>query len=210
MNPHEEAIDKVLAALRDAPVPQHLDRRILNSIEEAHQSQRNTFFGNIIPNEAPRGRSPGIPAFPATRTALACCAVLALAALTLTHFKRNTTPANTATSPINANSPAPLASSTVSIPPSAPRTPQSSSAKAHGLNTPHSANVTSHEDHAAISHPAPPLPLTEQERLLLRVAHRGHPNDLAQYTSERQAAQVEQEKAEYLAFFEPPKTGESE
>ncbi len=72
MNPHEEAIDKVLAALRDAPVPQHLDRRILNSIEEAHQSQRNTFFGNIIPNEAPRGRSPVIPAFPATRTALAC------------------------------------------------------------------------------------------------------------------------------------------
>jgi uncharacterized membrane protein len=56
--------------------------------------------------------------------------------------------------------------------------------------------------------------MTEQEKLLLRYARRGHTDDLAQISNESRAAKEEQEKADFVAFFTPPPppptTGESE
>jgi len=34
------------------------------------------------------------------------------------------------------------------------------------------------------NHPAPPMPLTEQEKLLLRIAHKGDPEELAMLNPE--------------------------
>jgi len=62
----------------------------------------------------------------------------------------------------------------------------------------------------AASHPAPPMPLTEQERLLLRIAHRGDPVELAMLNHEIRAKQEEEEKAEFQRFFEPATTGDHE
>jgi hypothetical protein len=55
----------------------------------------------------------------------------------------------------------------------------------------------------AASHPAPPMPLTEQERLLLRIAHRGDPVELAMLDPMRRAARDVEEQTEFQRFFKP-------
>jgi hypothetical protein len=55
----------------------------------------------------------------------------------------------------------------------------------------------------AASHPAPPMPLTEQERLLLRIAHRGDPVELAMLDPLRRAARDVEEQTEFQRFFKP-------
>jgi hypothetical protein len=62
----------------------------------------------------------------------------------------------------------------------------------------------------APSHPAPPLPLTPQEKALLRVLHRGNTTQLAELAvlnPEVSAARDAQEAAAFHAFFpDPPPT----
>ncbi len=57
------------------------------------------------------------------------------------------------------------------------------------------------EEMRAASHPAPPMPLTEQERLLLRIAHRGDPVELAMLDPMTRAARDVEEGAEFQRFF---------
>ena len=54
----------------------------------------------------------------------------------------------------------------------------------------------------AASQPAPPLPLTAQERLLLRIAHRGDPVEMAMLDPVLRDVDDAKERAEYLKFFE--------
>ena len=54
----------------------------------------------------------------------------------------------------------------------------------------------------AVSFPAPPMPLTEQERLLLRVARKGDPEELALLNPVSRAARDVAEKAEVEKFFD--------
>jgi hypothetical protein len=53
----------------------------------------------------------------------------------------------------------------------------------------------------AASFPAPPLPLTEQERLLLRLAHRRDPEDTAILNPTVQAAQSAKATEQFQQFF---------
>ena len=53
-----------------------------------------------------------------------------------------------------------------------------------------------------VSYPAPPLPLTEQEELLLRVAHHRTAEAVASLTPEVQVAQAAREKDEFTKFFD--------
>jgi len=75
------------------------------------------------------------------------------------------------------------------------------------------AETLSEEDALALSemrapsHPAPEMPLTEQERLMLRIVHGGDPVELAELDPQVRAAQYAQQKAEFKDFFEPPRTG---
>jgi hypothetical protein len=55
----------------------------------------------------------------------------------------------------------------------------------------------------APSKPAPPLPLTHQERMLAQVVHKGEPEELATLRPDVREKQMEISKAEYQAFFEP-------
>lgn len=56
----------------------------------------------------------------------------------------------------------------------------------------------------APSQPAPPMPLTEQERLLLRVLYRHHTVELAALDPMASAARNAREDAEFKEFFAPP------
>lgn len=54
--------------------------------------------------------------------------------------------------------------------------------------------------------PAPPMPLTQQERLLLRLAHRADATELAPLNAEVRARQGAEFDAEFQEFFAPPVT----
>ena len=72
--------------------------------------------------------------------------------------------------------------------------------------------TTTTNEAAPPSKPAPPIPLTEQERFLLRMVHHGRTEDLAAISNENRTVKERQEAEEFQAFFAPPiiKFGESE
>jgi hypothetical protein len=66
----------------------------------------------------------------------------------------------------------------------------------------------------APSYPAPPLPLTEQERLLLRIVHKDDPVEMAVLNPVLRAARDAEDQAEFQRFFvkpviEQPTTGQT-
>jgi hypothetical protein len=52
--------------------------------------------------------------------------------------------------------------------------------------------------------PAPPLPLTEQERLLVRLVHRDDPVQLAQLAPAAREADLQRDREQVREFFKPP------
>ena len=207
---NDEAIDLVLAALRDTPTPHGMERRILNVLEAET-------LKSAIPSGAQRSR--GISALRNARaatisslgrwTAIAGVTTLALVAIVVTLTARRhtvpTTAANPTPSPNHALAPAPQPTATATTQP----TPvHHITAPTHPAK-PHPIEVAQSDDQQ-ISHPAPPIPLTDQEKLLLRYARRGRSDDLAEISNDRKAAKEEQEAAEFQAFFEPIRIGESE
>jgi len=51
------------------------------------------------------------------------------------------------------------------------------------------------------SRPAPPLPLTKEEKLLLRVVHAGGPEELAMLNPDERARREAESEAEFQQFF---------
>jgi hypothetical protein len=66
------------------------------------------------------------------------------------------------------------------------------------------------EEMRAASHPPPPMPLTEQEKLLLRIAHKDDPVEVAALNPAVRAARYEEEKAEVQRFFKSARSGDNE
>jgi hypothetical protein len=62
----------------------------------------------------------------------------------------------------------------------------------------------------AASHPAPSAPLTQEEKLLLRIAHRGDPEELAMLNPQVQAQRDAESEAECLKFVDESTKGDSE
>jgi hypothetical protein len=60
------------------------------------------------------------------------------------------------------------------------------------------------------SRPAPPMPLTPQEKLLLQVARAGDPQEIAMLNPELRAKQEHEAKAEFNRFFEARNNGDNE
>ena len=54
------------------------------------------------------------------------------------------------------------------------------------------------------SFPAPPLPLTEQERLMLQILHKGDPEEIAMLNPDFRESLLARDRAEYKDFFPPP------
>jgi hypothetical protein len=61
----------------------------------------------------------------------------------------------------------------------------------------------------AANHPAPEAPLTEEEKLLIRIAHKGDPAQIAALDSSLWHERDARERAEVRSFFESPTTKEN-
>jgi hypothetical protein len=184
MNKPDEAIDKVLAGLRDAEPSTGLGRRILEGLE--HRATQRWYW-NSLGNWAVAG---GL-----------ALSVLAISLIASVHRGTRIAPQH----PDQAR-PAELA---------AANSPAAKAIGAEPVRAPHihrmRARVATVKAASEQGFPAPPMPLTDQEKMLLRLAHRADPaEEIAMLTPEGKAVRDAQADAEFLAFFPPPATTEEE
>ena len=199
---HDDAVDKVLAALREAVPPEGIETRIAqrlaNHATATPASARDWLAGSTSTGAWWRGAIAG-----AAAATLAICAVLLVQ-----HRSRmapaplQTTAGNTASRSFNPSphaTPAsqsrvtPCAHTTVfRVDTSLPVKPQ------EDLRAQTNAEAT------APSRPAPELPMTPQERSLARLAHTADPRELASLSPEIQARLEAEDAAEFRKFFTPP------
>jgi hypothetical protein len=190
----EEILEQLLRGLRDAEAPVGMELRILNAIEDranavspSKQRRRGT------PRSAPR-RWP----WPMALGAAAATILLADLLLHRPAHRPVSVSAQSqvqpAPSPTKPHALPTLASEAApSLPPArkpAPRHAPSLSAEERlclrELRTP--------------SHPAPPEPLTAEEKILLRIAHTAEPDEIAMLNPEIRARQQASSAAEFERF----------
>jgi hypothetical protein len=204
-----EAIEKVLAGLRDAAAPDGMERRILAGLEERAAARSRSVWRWLLPVWT--------PANPAAVRSLVCGAALAgvvVVALAIPAIRRlghapvqgrqqagrNSIPAGAAALRAS-GAVAESARSALS------RGGVRSIGKKEAERSAVGAEVVVDGDSAALeemhaaSYPAPPMPLTEQERLLLRLVHKDDPVELAMLDPKLRALQDLEDKAEFQRFF---------
>jgi hypothetical protein len=209
MKDSDKAIEKVLAGLREAETPEGMEQRILKRLRNITTEQH--------------GRSPRRIAstlrlirMPFWALATASVAVVSLAVCWAV-FRQHRAAHNIADSnkhTVVANAP----STKIQVAAQSEAVPLHGSATVRVKPNANSRNrqlvkeeesVALDEMHAA-SYPAPPMPLTEQEKLLLRISHKRDPVEFAALDPVLRAERNAEEKAEVQRFFEPPKMGNNE
>ena len=219
MKNSEEAIAKVLAGLRETEAPDGMERRIVRALEDRASARPRSVWRRMRPLWliAPAGTRSlawGVAFAGLFAVALAIPAIRRLG-----HAPAQSSPRSLAQSKMNS---APAGS----LPLATPVTPETV-AKSAELPPPRSGmrlvtktnvsrvktvresdSVALNEMHGA-SFPAPPMPLTEQEKLLLRIAHKGDPVEIAMLDPAVRATRDAEEKADVTKFFEPAATEKS-
>ncbi len=208
----DEAIERVLAGLRDAESPEGMERRILDAIQHGAPEKREWRLMWLLMH----------PSLIYMRTrAIAAAGVVVVASLICwTAFRGHRIAHDRAvvkTQEIPATVPHQIqaaAARTVQPMPARPiRRPQD---KTNAPTATSQKEPIVQREMVAENHPAPEAPLTEQARMLLRFAHRADPQQLEAFNPALQsarslwAAQEKEEKAEFQRFFEPSTTTNNE
>jgi len=173
----DQTIERVLAALRHAEPSATMERRILEAM-------------------AAREAEVSLPFWPRWRSmATSLAAALAIAGMVIVVVagqQHRRAPADT-----RSHSTAPVVRKTtqpeIVLQQVAPRHPVRSLR--------HAGKVSAEPQTQVASFPAPPLPLTEQERLLLRLAHRGDSDTTAILNPDARAAQTAKATEQFQQFF---------
>jgi hypothetical protein len=210
MKNSEEAMEKVLAGLRDAEAPAGMERRILDqldALEERAAVRSGSGWRQMLPGWLV------VPARPMAVGSLVCGVALAglfAVALAIPAFRRlGHTSVQARRSPDPVGSLA-LGASQVAAKSAQPASSRSGGVrvlgeiKAEGRTSAEGVvdiDSVALEDMHAPSRPAPPMPLTEQERLLLRLVHKDDPVELAMLDSKVRDLEELEDKAEFQRFF---------
>jgi hypothetical protein len=199
----EAAIDRVLTALGGVEAPPEIEQRVLQAVQRRASEQKPPRFAALT-----------------TLThwqpwAIAACVVVLSIAASVAVRKRHE----------------PRHEDAILRPYTSPHTePSAQVADAQSKATPHQAVVSGsrHKESVAPtealdemealaisemnapSKPAPPLPLTHQEKLLAEAVHQDNPTDLSSLSPEVRDRQMELSKAEFHDFFEPPSAKDNE
>jgi len=208
MNNSGEAMEKVLAGLRDAAAPDGMERRILAGLEERAAARSRSVWRQWLPVWA--------PARPVAVGSLVCGVALAgvFVALAIPAIRRlghtaMQTPQQAGRNSVPAGAAALTASEAAAgrARPAMSRADVRSIGKRKAEMSAAGADVVLDSDSAALeemhaaSYPAPPMPLTEQERLLLRLVHKDDPVELAMLDPKLRDLQDSEDKAEFQRFF---------
>jgi hypothetical protein len=204
-----EAMEKVLAGLRDATAPDGMERRILAGLDERAAARSRSVWRQLLPAWA-QARPVAVGSL-VCGVALAGIFVVALAIPAIRRLGhapvqgrqqagRNSVPAGAAA--LRASEAAAGSARSASS-----RGGARSIGKKEAERSAAGAEVVVDSDSAALeemhaaSYPAPPMPLTEQERLLLRLVHKDDPVELAMLDPKLRALQDLEDKAEFQRFF---------
>ena len=202
MSKGQGEIDRVLQALRDVETPANLESRVMNAVVQRAAVERESSWFCFLA---------GSPVWLRTATALAALCVAGFLMV------------------IAARTPQPQRMACTERPrgASTPTIPSLASQASAGFPAPHSTSFSARTANRTRRHTprptlprrvvdlaaaeanapslaAPPLPLTRQERLLLRFARRSRTEEYALLTPEFRARQYAAERAAFRAYFDPP------
>jgi hypothetical protein len=207
MKNSEEAIEKVLMGLRDADVPVGMERRILDGLEKRAAVRGRSGWRQLLPVwlVAPaRPFAVGVVLAGVFSVALAIPAIRRLGHAPV-QARRNSAPVESLSA---ANSEVAKSAQPGSRRPSVRSLEEvnaggqkEAETRAGGTAAALDSDSVALEEMHAASQPAPPMPLTEQERLLLRLVHKDDPVELAMLDSKMRALQDSEDKAEFQRFF---------
>jgi hypothetical protein len=211
---HDEAIDKAFAALRNTAPPDGMNARIARRLAQTPPpapGRWNLFRGSTLTGAWCRGAAAG-----AATTVLATGLFLFAAHLLGTRPAPTQTPNLAATASTAAPAIVPVSGPVSGLISGQPATqaPNSPCPRETTFRLRRTAatpiETTLHADRVAEvtapSHPAPELPLTAEERELVRLARTADPQVLATINPETQAKLLAQQAAEFEHFFAPPPT----
>jgi hypothetical protein len=187
MRDADGTIERLLAGLRDAEPPGGMERRILEALDGMGARE-------VAASTSPWRR----PLHPALAMLLACAVILMV---TFTVQQRKHVPGQqfVPLKPKYGLKGAPKIFSSLRVgqkPQHAPADQRVRAPRGMTSRVPPSAGEAQ-----TASFPAPPLPLTEQERLLLRLAHRGDADTTAILNPDVRAAQTAKATQQFQQFF---------
>jgi hypothetical protein len=185
MKDAEETIERLLRGLRDAEPPAGIERRILRALDGMETGQAS--------GAASPWRRPIVPWWlrPAMALSLTCAAMLIVA---ITNYQyRHAAPVVRSPSPGSDVRQAAVAQKLTIV-------ARRLDARV-AVRRPHAHHVSAGGESQQASFPAPPLPLTEQERLLLRLAHRGDRENMALLNPDVRAEQTAKDTEQFQHFF---------
>jgi hypothetical protein len=202
MKNSDEAIEKVLAGLRNSEPPAGMELRILAAAKRRESSQpasswlREKLLWLLTSSSQQR----------AWRVALvATTAAFLLAALIIPSIQRHRNPstqsefhpdATVTPTPVNTRESA-------NLPRSQSTVPASDKHAKRGARLVSTTFPLHPHEMRNLSHPAPEAPLTQQEKLLLRVAQSGNPHVFAMLNTEIRTRREAEEDAEFQRFADP-------
>jgi hypothetical protein len=192
MNDAEPTIKRLLAGLRDAQPDPGIEHRILKAMQAREQTASVSFWSRLRPQTLSRF---------AVGMASALAIIGAFVAITLPQRRKV---------PVHTSHPVTLAVGAAvgarrdadAIPYEIPhKAPVPVTRPASRIFPKHAHAVTPTRNLQSASFPAPPLPLTEQEKLLLRLTRRSNPEDTAILNPAVQAAQSAKANEQFQQFF---------
>ncbi|WP_263382942.1 hypothetical protein [Granulicella arctica] len=191
-NEHDEAIDKVLAGLRDVDPSPGMNRRILTAARERASVQSSSPWYRLGFAWPSRSLATGL---------LASAAVATIVVIAL--FAMNSRPIAPPSSQARLSPKLPVTVSPVSSPvpvnDARPRLVRSVQPVRDR------ARVTSRQPQL-VSYPAPPMPLTEQEKLLLQIIHKNDPVEIALLNPDLRSRREAEDRDNFQKFFDTSTT----
>ena len=208
MRNSDETIEKVLTGLRDVDAPAGMERRILEGLEERGTARAESAKGWLGAMPIRGGMRVGYAAW---GIALAGILVVVLAVPAIRKVGHAPVGSKAAAAP---GIRAAVASSGTTVMGSATSREHIVRGKKEpggisltdfvGDSTVDSEDSLAMSETRAASFPAPTMPLTDQERLFLRMTHRGDAVELAVLDPHLRELEEREEKAEFQRFFAKP------
>ncbi len=209
-NEHDEAVDRVLEALRDAAPPEGMETRIAERLQHHASSPsletrwRERLAGATIASAWWRG------AFSGAAAAMVVVGTgLLVAHLVQPQLRVESLFAKPAVATVALAAPSPMVEKVVVERHSAPCTIPSVLRMKAASASPYKPETLLAES-VEPSFPAPAMPLTTQERRLLRLAQKADPKRLGALDPEAQAKADAAGAAEFDQFFAPPPAPKTE
>ena len=207
INSSEEAIRKVLAGLRGCDVPLEMEQRILKAVQDQASAEsrsgwhwsRPLWLVNLGASTVSGRLFFGVVVTGVLAVALTIPLLHRAHRVgdTASQFKK-VAPRQVGPQPLATPS---LVASSATVPPTASDFRSSGKKRERAVGVArHSDSLALRELHAA-SRPAPPLPLTREEKMLLRLIHTVGPQELAMLNSEVRAKHEAEADAEFQQFF---------